>query len=64
LQVIAESMSEEEIGGLKKLFEMFDTDNSETITFDELKDGLKRLGSALSDKEMQTLMDAVRVLLY
>ena len=57
-------MSEEEIGGLKKLFEMFDTDNSETITFDELKDGLKRLGSALSDNEIQTLMDAVRVLLY
>lgn len=61
LQVIAESMSKEEIGGLKKLFEMFDTDNSSTITFDELKDGLKRLGSALSDKEIQTLMDAADI---
>jgi len=61
LKVIAESMSEEKIGGLKKLFEMFDTDNSETITFDELKDGLKRLGSALSDKEIQTLMDAADI---
>jgi len=61
LKVIAESMSKEEIGGLKKLFEMFDTDNSSTITFDELKDGLKRLGSALSDKEIQTLMDAADI---
>lgn len=43
-QVIAESMSEEEIGGLKELFKMIDTDNSGTITFDELKDGLKRMG--------------------
>jgi len=61
LKVIAESMSKEEIGGLKKLFEMFDTDNSSTITFDELKDGLKRLGSALSDNEIQTLMDAADI---
>ncbi|RCV37296.1 hypothetical protein SETIT_8G051500v2 [Setaria italica] len=43
LRVIAESLSEEEIGGLKELFKMIDTDNSGTITFDELKDGLKRL---------------------
>ncbi|KAG8383345.1 hypothetical protein BUALT_Bualt04G0002800 [Buddleja alternifolia] len=42
LRVIAERLSEEEIGGLKELFRMIDTDNSGTITFDELKDGLKR----------------------
>ncbi|VAI14851.1 unnamed protein product [Triticum turgidum subsp. durum] len=43
LRVIAESLSEEEIGGLKELFKMIDTDNSGTITYEELKDGLKRL---------------------
>jgi hypothetical protein len=59
LQVIAESMSVDEIGGLKELFKKFDTDNSGTITFDELKYGLKRLGSALSKNEIQMLMDAV-----
>ncbi|CAO2147902.1 unnamed protein product, partial [Urochloa humidicola] len=61
LKVIAESMSEEEIGGLKLMFKKFDTDNSGNITFDELKDGLKRLGSALSDTEIQTLMDAADI---
>uniref|UniRef100_K3ZII4 non-specific serine/threonine protein kinase n=1 Tax=Setaria italica TaxID=4555 RepID=K3ZII4_SETIT len=62
LRVIAERMSEEEIGGLKELFKMFDTDNSGTITFDKLKAGLKRLGSALlSENEIQTLMDAADI---
>ncbi|WVZ23323.1 hypothetical protein V8G54_001867 [Vigna mungo] len=35
-KVIAERLSEEEIGGLKELFKMIDADNSGTITFDEL----------------------------
>ena len=59
LQVIAESLSEEEIGGLKELFKMIDTDNSGTITYEELKDGLKRVGSDLMEPEIQSLMDAV-----
>jgi len=59
LQVIAERLSEEEIGGLKKLFKMIDTDNSGTITYDELKDGLRRVGSDLMETEIQALMDAV-----
>ena len=61
MQVIAESLSEEEIGGLKELFKMIDTDNSGTITFDELKDGLKRVGSELRENEIQALMEAVSV---
>lgn len=59
LQVIAESLSEEEIGGLKELFRMIDSDNSGTITFDELKDALKRVGSELMEPEIQALMNAV-----
>lgn len=59
MQVIADNLSEEEIGGLKELFKMIDTDNSGTITFDELKDGLKRVGSDLMESEIQALMDAV-----
>ena len=61
MQVIAESLSEEEIGGLKELFKMIDTDNSGTITFDELKDGLERVGSELTENEIQALMEAVSV---
>lgn len=55
--------SEEEIGGLKELFKMLDTDNSGTITFEELKEGLRRVGSELMESEIKDLMDAVRILL-
>jgi calcium-dependent protein kinase len=44
---------------LKELFKMIDTDNSGTITYDELKNGLKRVGSDLMEPEIQALMDAV-----
>lgn len=59
LQVIAERLSEEEIGGLKELFKMIDTDNSGTITFEELKVALKRVGSELMESEIKSLMEAV-----
>ncbi|KAH7300250.1 hypothetical protein KP509_24G053300 [Ceratopteris richardii] len=61
LRVIAESLSEEEIAGLKEMFKMIDTDNSGSITFDELKTGLRKLGSSLMDTEIQTLMEAADV---
>ncbi|KAI7729015.1 hypothetical protein M8C21_024560, partial [Ambrosia artemisiifolia] len=57
--VIAESLSEEEIAGLKQMFQMIDTDNSGHITFDELKDGLKRVGANLKESEIYDLMQAV-----
>lgn len=59
-QVIAESLSEEEIVGLKEMFESMDTDNSGTITLEELKVGLARQGSRISDNEVKQLMEAVR----
>lgn len=64
MQVIAERLSEEEIGGLKELFNMIDTDNSGTITFQELKDGLKKVGSELMESEIKSLMEAVSFFLY
>lgn len=42
---------------------MIDTDNSGTITFDELKEGLRRVGSELMESEIKDLMDAVRTFL-
>lgn len=59
VQVIAERLSEEEIGGLKELFKMIDTDNSGSITFEELKAGLKKVGSELMESDIKSLMDAV-----
>ncbi|MED6200561.1 Mitogen-activated protein kinase cpk1 [Stylosanthes scabra] len=61
LIVIAESLSEEEIAGLKEMFKMIDTDNSGQITFEELKAGLKRVGANLKESEIYDLMQAADV---
>ncbi|KAK9151779.1 hypothetical protein Syun_010088 [Stephania yunnanensis] len=61
LKVIAENLSEEEIKGLKAMFANMDTDKSGTITYEELKTGLARLGSKLSETEVKQLMDAADV---
>ena len=61
-QVIAESLSEEEIAGLKEMFKMIDTDNSGQITFEELKAGLKRFGATLKESEIYDLMQAVSIM--
>ncbi|EEF43871.1 calcium-dependent protein kinase 21 [Ricinus communis] len=61
LKVIAESLSEEEIKGLKVMFRNMDTDKSGTITYEELKTGLARLGSRLSETEVKQLMEAADV---
>lgn len=41
------------------MFNNIDTDGSGSIKFEELKSGLSRLGSQLSESEMRQLMDAV-----
>ncbi|XP_057425494.1 calcium-dependent protein kinase 11-like [Lotus japonicus] len=61
LRVIAERLSEEEIGGLKELFKMIDADNSGTITFEELKNGLESVGSNLMESEIKSLMEAADI---
>ncbi|CAI8606628.1 unnamed protein product [Vicia faba] len=61
LKVIAENLAEEEIKGLKQMFNNIDTDRSGTITYEELKSGLSKLGSKLSEYEMKQLMEAADV---
>ncbi|XP_051142915.1 calcium-dependent protein kinase 1-like [Andrographis paniculata] len=61
LRVIAESLSEDEIAGLKEMFNMIDADNSGQITFEELKAGLKRVGANLKESEIYDLMQAADV---
>lgn len=48
--------------GLKEMFKSMDTDNSGTITFEELKAGLPKLGNLgikISESEIRQLMEAV-----
>ncbi|KAJ8756275.1 hypothetical protein K2173_025087 [Erythroxylum novogranatense] len=61
LRVIAESLSEEEIAGLKEMFKMIDADNSGQITFEELKEGLNKVGANLNESEIYDLMQAADV---
>ena len=63
VQVIAENLSEEEIMGLKEMFKSMDTDNSGTITYEELKAGLPKLGTKISESEVRQLMEAVMSLI-
>ncbi|KAI4340523.1 hypothetical protein MLD38_025350 [Melastoma candidum] len=58
LRVIAGCLSEEEIMGLKEMFRGMDTDNSGTITLEELKQGLSKQGTKLSESEVKQLMEA------
>ncbi|KAF5473427.1 hypothetical protein F2P56_010039 [Juglans regia] len=61
IRVIAESLSEEEIAGLKEMFKMIDTDNSGQITLEELKNSLDRVGCILKDSEINGLMQAADI---
>uniref|UniRef100_A0A0D3EV86 non-specific serine/threonine protein kinase n=1 Tax=Oryza barthii TaxID=65489 RepID=A0A0D3EV86_9ORYZ len=58
LRVIAGCLSEEEIRGLKEMFKSMDSDNSGTITVDELRKGLSKQGTKLTEAEVQQLMEA------
>ena len=60
--MIAQSLSEDEIAGLKEMFKMIDTDGSGHITYEELKNGLERVGAKLQDSEIYALMQAVSIL--
>ncbi|TVU15236.1 hypothetical protein EJB05_38745, partial [Eragrostis curvula] len=59
LKVIAENLSPEELKGLKQMFNNMDTDKSGTITVEELKEGLRKLGSEISEAEVEKLVEAV-----
>ncbi|KAG5516618.1 hypothetical protein RHGRI_037371 [Rhododendron griersonianum] len=58
LKVIAENLFEEELVGFKEMFKSIDTNNSGTVTFEELKAGLPKLGTKLSESEVRQLMEA------
>ncbi|KAL8505196.1 hypothetical protein ACS0TY_016423 [Phlomoides rotata] len=61
IRVIAESLSEEEIAGLKEMFKMIDVDNSGQITLEELKKGLEKVGADINETEIVQLMQAADV---
>ena len=61
LKVIANGMSPEEIAGLRVLFESLDVDRSGTVTVDELREGLRKQGSAVAAAEVEALLKSLDV---
>ncbi|XP_074370730.1 calcium-dependent protein kinase 20-like isoform X1 [Apium graveolens] len=58
IRIIAESLSEDEIAGLKQMFKMIDTDNSGHITLEELQKGLEKVGANLMESEISDLLES------
>ncbi|CAL5211473.1 unnamed protein product [Lathyrus oleraceus] len=58
LRVVADNLPDDQIDGLRKLFDMMDKDNDGLLTFEELKDGFSMIGQVIPDPDIQTLIDA------
>lgn len=61
LRVIAEHLSLEEVEIIKDMFTLMDTDKDGRITYEELKAGLRKVGSQLAEPEIKLLMDVADV---
>lgn len=61
LQVVAQHLSVEEVAYIKNKFQKMDIHNNGTITFEELKYGLRKLGHQISDADAQILMNVASI---
>ncbi|KAI8528958.1 hypothetical protein RHMOL_Rhmol12G0188700 [Rhododendron molle] len=61
LRVIAEHLSVEEVEVIRDMFTLMDTDNDGKVTYEELRAGLRKVGSQLAEPEMKLLMDVADV---
>ncbi|XVF09165.1 hypothetical protein REPUB_Repub07fG0068100 [Reevesia pubescens] len=61
LRVIAEHLSLEEVEVIRDMFSLMDTDNDGKISYEELKAGLRKVGSQLAEPEIKMLMEVADV---
>ncbi|KAJ0982822.1 hypothetical protein J5N97_011077 [Dioscorea zingiberensis] len=61
MRVIAEHLTIEEVEVIRDMFRLMDTDNDGAVTFEELKSGLQKVGSKLTEIEMKLLMEAADI---
>mmetsp|Transcript_1808 Transcript_1808/g.1993 ORF Transcript_1808/g.1993 Transcript_1808/m.1993 type:complete len:516 (-) Transcript_1808:854-2401(-) len=61
LEVIASQLSTAEIKGLEQMFKAIDTDNSGSITLEELRKGLTNLNGQVKEDELVKIMEACDV---
>lgn len=60
--MVADNLSEEQIDGIKRIFDTMDTDKNGNLTFEELRDGFHLIGHSVTDPDVQMLIDAVSLL--
>ncbi|CAN6826343.1 unnamed protein product [Brassica oleracea] len=58
LRVVADNLPNEEIESIIQMFQTMDTDKNGHLTFEELRDGLKKIGQVCPDDDVKMLMDA------
>ncbi|KAF3437792.1 hypothetical protein FNV43_RR20548 [Rhamnella rubrinervis] len=61
LRVIAEHLSVEEVEVIRDMFTLMDTDKDGKVTYEELKAGLRKVGSQLAEPEIKMLMEVADV---
>ncbi|KAI3823130.1 hypothetical protein L1987_04560 [Smallanthus sonchifolius] len=59
IRVVAENLPDEQVDGLKQMFDEMDKDKNGSLTFEEFKDGLCSIGEQpLDDPDVRMLMEA------
>ncbi|XVE81146.1 hypothetical protein DITRI_Ditri15bG0039200 [Diplodiscus trichospermus] len=61
LRVVADNLPNEEIDSIVEMFRMMDTDENGNLSFEELRDGLKKIGHSVADPDVQMLMYAADI---
>ncbi|XVE84594.1 hypothetical protein DITRI_Ditri17bG0025200 [Diplodiscus trichospermus] len=61
LRVVADNLPNEEIDAIIQMFNMMDTDENGNLSFEELRDGLQKIGHSVADPDVKMLMDAADV---
>lgn len=61
LRVIADHLSVEEVEVIRDMFTLMDTDKDGKVTYEELRAGLRKVGSQLAEPEIKMLMEVADV---
>ncbi|KAF7805360.1 calcium-dependent protein kinase 24 [Senna tora] len=61
LRVVADNLPDEQIDRIKQMFHMMDKDKNGNLSFEELRDGLSRIGHTLPDHDVQMLLEAADI---
>ncbi|KAE8702966.1 Calcium-dependent protein kinase 14 [Hibiscus syriacus] len=59
LRVVADNLPNEQIDLIIEMFNTMDTDDNGYLSFEELRDGLQKIGHSVSEHDVKMLMEAV-----